>query len=114
MKSFNTRSLLSLGTFLFFILLIVSGIALHCPDYEHPTFALVYFKASHTIFGFGFLFFSIGHIWKNWKVMKSYITGKTGKVISKEMLIGLLIAMAILLITWVKAVNMANEHGISF
>jgi len=110
-KSFNWRSFLSIGTFLFFILLTVSGITLHVLEYK-PTFALGYFKASHTIFALVFLLFAIGHLLKNWKAIKSYMSGKAEKTVSKEMLICIVITVVTLMITLVKAIGMAKEHGI--
>ena len=110
-KSFNIRSFLSIGTFLFLILLAVSGIALHFLEYK-PTFALVYFKSSHTIFGLVFLLFAAGHLWKNWSAIKAYMSGKAKKIVSKEMLISLIILIVILLITLIKAIGMAKGHGV--
>ena len=111
-KSFNARSFLSIGTFLLFMLLTVSGMALHFLDHKSPTFVLVYFKVSHTIFAMCFLIFSVGHIWKNWNAIKSYMSEKAKKTVSKEMLIGIIIAIVILVTTWIKATDMAKEHGI--
>ena len=113
-KSFNIRSFLSLGTFLFFMLLAVSGIGLHIFEHKPPTFVLAYFKSSHTIFGFIFLSFSFGHILTNWKAIKSYIRSEDKKIFSKEMLASLIITTIILFITLFKAIEMAKEHGIQF
>ena len=90
-KSFNTRSFLSIGTFLFFILLAISGIALHITDHKPDTFHKVFFMVAHNISAVGFLIFAIGHILKNWKPIKSYMSGKTKKMVSREMLTGVII-----------------------
>lgn len=111
-KYIKNRSFLSIGTFLFFILLVFSGIGLHYLDYLSPSFLLIYFKTLHTISALGFLIFSIGHIWKNWKVIKSYMNGTAKKTMSKEMFIGVIMIIIILIISWFKAVTTANEYGI--
>jgi hypothetical protein len=108
---FKNRSFLSTGTFLFFVVLAVSGVGLHVLDHQSPTFVLVYFKTLHTIFAVGFLIFSIAHVWKNWKTFRSYI-GK--KAVSKEMIIVVVLTIIFLIISWFKAVSTANEHGIPF
>ena len=111
-KTFKTRSFLSIGAFLFFIILTFSGIGLHKLDYQAATFSLIYLKTLHTISAVGFLIFSIGHIWKNWKAIKSYMSGTTKKIMSKELFIGIVLLILVLVISWVKAIGMAKGHGV--
>jgi len=112
-KSFNTRSFLSIGTFLFFILLAISGIALHITDHKPNTFHKVFFMVAHNISAVGFLIFSIGHILKNWKPIKSYMSGKAKKTtVSKEMLICIIVLTVILALCLMKAVGMSKAHGL--
>jgi hypothetical protein len=113
-KSFNTRSFLSIGTFLFFIVLALSGIALHVTDHKPDTFFKVFSMVAHNISAVGFLIFSIGHILKNWKTIKSYMSGKAKKMISKEMLISIIILILILALCMIKAVGMSKAHGLIF
>jgi len=111
-KSFNTRSFLSIGTFLFFILLAMSGIALHITDHRPDSFFKVFSMVAHNIFAVGFLTFSIGHILKNWKAIKSYMSGSARKMVSREMLIGIIILIVILALCLIKAVGMSKSHGL--
>ena len=113
-KSFNTRSFLSIGTFLFFIVLALSGIALHVTDHKPYTFFKVFSMVAHNISAVGFLVFSIGHILKNWKAIKSYMSGKAKKMVSQEMLISIIILIVILVLCLVKAVGMSKAHGLIF
>jgi len=111
-KSFNTRSFLSMGTFLFFIVLAISGIALHITDHEPNTFHKVFFMVAHNISAVGFLIFSTGHILKNWKAIKSYMLGKAKRMLSHEMLISVIILVATLALCLIKAVGMSKAHGL--
>ena len=111
-KSFNTRTFLSIGTFLFFIVLALSGIALHVTDHKPDTFFKVFSMVAHNISAVGFLIFSAGHIFKNWKAIKSYISGRAKKMVSREMLIGIIILTVILALCLMKAVGMSKAHGL--
>lgn len=64
-KTLKTRSFLSIGTFLFFIILASSGIAIHITDYQPYTFFKIFAMTAHNISAVGFLIFAIGHIYKN-------------------------------------------------
>ena len=111
-KSFNTRSFLSIGTFLFFILLAISGIVLHATDNKPYTFHKVFFMVAHNISAVGFLIFATGHILKNWKPIKSYMSGKAKKMVSREMLTGIIILIVALALCLMKAVGMSKGHGL--
>ena len=111
-KSFNTRSFLSIGTFLFFILLAISGIVLHATDNKPYTFHKVFFMVAHNISAVGFLIFSIGHILKNWKPIKSYMSGRAKKMVSREMLISVIILIVVLALCLIKAIGMSKAHGL--
>ena len=111
-KSFNTRSFLSIGAFLFFIVLSLSGIALHVTDHKTDTLFKVFSMVAHNISAVGFLIFSIGHILKNWKAIKSYMSGKAKKVVSREMLIGIIILTVILALCLIKTFGMSKAHGL--
>jgi len=113
-KSFNTRSFLSIGTFLFFIVLTLSGIALFVTDHKPHTFFKVFSMVAHNISAVGFLIFSTGHILKNWKAIKSYMSGKAKKTVSREMLISVIILIVILALCLMKAVGMSKAHGLIF
>ena len=111
-KSFNTRSFLSIGTFLFFIVLALSGIALHVTDHKPYTFFKVFSMVAHNISAIGFLIFSTGHILKNWKAIKSYMSGNVKKMVSREMLISIIILTMILALCMMKTVGMSKAHGL--
>ena len=111
-KSFNTRSFLSIGTFLFFILLAISGIALHITDHRPYSFFKVFSMVAHNISAVGFLIFSIGHILKNWKAIKLYMSGSAKKMISREMLISIILMIVILALCLVKTIGMSKAHGL--
>ena len=111
-KSFNTRSFLSIGTFLFFIILSISGIALHITDHRPYSFFKVFSMVAHNIFAVGFLTFSIGHILKNWKAIKSYMSGSAKKMVNREMLINIIVLIVILVLCLVKAIGMSKAHGL--
>ena len=111
-KSFNTRSLLSIGTFLTFIVLALSGIALRITDHKPDTFFKVFSMVAHNISALGFLIFSIGHILKNWKAIKSYMSGKAKKMISREMLISIIILAVVLALCLVKSIGMSKAYGL--
>jgi len=111
-KSFNTRSFLSIGTFLFFIILSISGIALHITDHRPDSFFKVFSMVAHNISAVGFLIFSTGHILKNWKAIKSYMSGSAKKMVSREMLISIIILIVILVLCLVKTVGMSKVHGL--
>jgi len=111
-KSLNKRSFLSIGTFLFFIVLSLSGIALRITDHKPDTFFKVFSMVAHNISALGFLIFSIGHILKNWKAVKSYISGSVKKMISREMIISVIILAAVLALCLMKAVGMSKGHGL--
>ena len=111
-KSFNTWSFLSIGTFLFFIVLALSGIALHITNHKPYTFFKIFSMVAHNISAVGFLIFSIGHILKNWKAIKSYMSGKAKKMVSREMLISIIILIVILALCMIKAVGMSKGHGL--
>ena len=97
---------------MFFILLALSGIALHITDHKPYSFFKVFSMVAHNISAVGFLMFSTGHIHKNWKAIKSYISGSAKKMVSREMLISLIILIVILAICMVKAVGMSKAHGL--
>jgi len=111
-KSFNTRSFLSIGTFLFFIVLAISGIALHITDHRPYSFFKVFSMVAHNISAVGFLIFSIGHILKNWKAIKSYMSGSAKKMVNREMLINIIVLIVILVLCLVKAIGMSKAHGL--
>jgi len=113
-KTFNTRYFLSIGTFLFFILLAISGIILHITDHGPDTFLKVFSMVTHNISAVMFLIFSIGHILKNWKAIKSYMSGTAKKMVSREMLIGVILLIMILALCLIKTVGMSKAHGIIF
>ena len=113
-KTFNTRSFLSIGTFLFFILLTVSGIVLRITDHAPDTFLKVFSMVAHNISAVAFLIFSIGHILKNWKAIKSYMSGTAKKMVSREMLIGVILLIVTLALSLIKTIGMAKAHGIIF
>jgi len=113
-KSFNTRSFLSIGSFLFFIVLALSGIVLHITDHKPDTFFKVFSMVVHNISAVGFLIFSTGHILKNWKAIKSYMLGSAKKMVSREMLISIIILTMILALCIMKAVGMSKAHGLIF
>ena len=109
-KSFNTRSFISIGIFLFFIVLAISGVVLHATDNKPDTFHKVFFMVAHNISAVGFLIFSTVHILKNWKAIKSYMSGKTKKMISREMLVGIILLILILTLCLIKTVDMSKAH----
>jgi len=111
-KSFNTRSFFSIGTFLFFIVLVLSGIALHITDHRPYSFFKVFSMVAHNISAVGCLIFSIGHIMKNWKAIKSYMSGSAKKMVSREMLISIIILIVILALCLVKSIGMSKAHGL--
>jgi len=106
------RSFLSVGTFLFFIVLSLSGIALYITDHKPDTFFKVFSMVAHNISAVGFLIFSAGHIFKNWKTIKSYISGRAKKMVSREMLICIIILTVVLALCLMKAVGMSKAHGL--
>ena len=106
------RSFLSIGTFLFFILLAISGIALHITDHRPYSFFKVFSMVAHNISAVGFLIFSIGHILKNWKAIKLYMSGSAKKMISREMLISIILMIVILALCLVKTIGMSKAHGL--
>ena len=108
------RSFLSIGTLLFFIFLATSGIALHITDHKPDTFHKVFFMVVHNISAIGFLIFVTGHILKNWKPIKSYISGNTKKIVSREMLIGIIMLTVVLALCLMKTVGMSKAHGLIF
>lgn len=110
--TFKTRSFLSIGTFLFFIMLASSGIALKITDHQSYTFFKILSTSVHNISAIGFLIFAIWHIMKNWKAIKSYMSGTAKKIVSREMLAGLILIVIIVIMCWIKAVNTASEYGI--
>lgn len=73
--TFKTRSFLSIGTFLFLIMLAASGISLKITDHQSYSFLKIFSMSVHNISAIGFLIFSTGHIMKNWKAIKSYMSG---------------------------------------
>lgn len=111
-NTFKTRSFLSIGTFLFFIMLAASGIALKITDHQSYTFLKIFSTTVHNISAIGFLIFSTGHIAKNWKAIKSYMSGTARKIVSREMLAGLILIVIIVIICCIKAVNTASEYGV--
>ena len=111
-KTLTSRSFLSIGTFLFFIVLTISGIALQKIGHAPYTFLKIFFIVAHNISAMLFLIFSIGHIIKNWKAIKSYMSGNAKKIISREMLIGVILLIITLIICCVVAIRAAKEHGI--
>lgn len=113
-KTFKTRPFFSIGMLFSFLILVLSGIGLFVMNYQSPTFVLVCFKSAHIAFALIFMFFSIGHIWINWRHIRLYVKGNAKKSISKEMIAGLLVIIIVLVISWLKAIDMANEHGIPF
>ena len=113
-KTFNTRSFLSIGTFLFFLVLALSGIALHITDNKPYSFFKVFAMVTHNISAVGFLIFSAGHILKNWKAIKSYMSGSEKKVVSREMLISIVILIVIFALCMMKTVGMSKAHGLIF
>ena len=108
-KSFNTRSFISIGIFLLFMVLAISGVVLHATDNKPDTFHKVFFMVVHNISAVGFLIFSTVHILKNWKAIKSYMSGK---MISREMLVGIILLILILTLCLIKTVGMAKAHGL--
>ena len=114
-KVFKSRQFLSIGTFLFFIILTISGVALHKMNHHTDfTFMLVFCKTLHTISAAAFMVFAALHTRKNWKSIKSYMSGVAKMSVSREMWIAILLTIFTVLISIVKAVGTANEHGISF
>jgi hypothetical protein len=115
-KTFKTRSFLSIGTFLFFILLASAGIVIYITDHQPYTFLKIFAMTAHNISAAGFLIFVTVHIFKNWKAIKSYMSGTASgtakKIVSREMLIVVILLIIILALCWIKAVSTANEHGI--
>ena len=112
-REIKSRPFLSIGTFLFFLVLVISGIALHKMNH-HTTysFVFIFYKTLHTISAMVFLIFSALHIWKNWKAITSYMSGTAKKSVSKEMFIVIILTIITLIISIIKTVSTANEHGI--
>ena len=114
-KKIKSRPFLSIGTFLFFIILVISGVALHKMNHHTSySFMFIFCKTLHTISAMIFLIFSTLHIWKNWKVIKSYMSGAAKMYVSKEMWIVILFTIFVLIISVAKSIGTANEHGIPF
>ena len=114
-KEIKSRSFLSIGTFLFLIILSISGVALHKMNHQESySFMFIFYKTLHTISAMVFLIFSTLHIWKNWKAITSYMKGATKMSVSKEMWIIILLTIFILIISIVRSIGVANEYGISF
>ena len=111
-KTFNSRSFLSIGAFLFFVLLSVSGIVLHAKDDKPYDFSKIFFIVAHNVSAVIFLIFSIGHILKNRKAIKSYMSGSAKKMISREMLMGMILLIVILVVCYTKAMSVAVANGI--
>jgi hypothetical protein len=112
-KKFNSRAFVSIGTFLFFIGLVASGIMLQITEHQPISLLQVYSKVLHNFSAIAFLVFAISHLMKNWKAMKTHITGIKKKVISKEMLWGLLLFVIITGGCLILSYFLIDLHGIN-
>jgi tellurite resistance protein TehA-like permease len=90
-RKFNNCAFVSIGTFLFFIGLVASGIMLQITEHQPLSLLKIYSKVLHNFTAIAFLVFAVCHLIKNRKAMKTHITGIKKKVIGKEMLFGLLL-----------------------
>jgi predicted transporter len=111
-KRFNSRAFVSIGTFIFFVCLAVSGIMLQVTDHQPYTFWKVYWKVMHNFAAIAFLIFSLGHISRNWKVLQNYVTKAKNIIISKEMIAGLIILTAIAVECWILSKLLMQHHNI--
>jgi len=105
MKSFSWRAFISLGLFVSFLMLIVSGIILYLAppgrvanwtDWHLLGLSKQAWQNQHTIFSFSFALLSIFHLFSiNWKAFWSYIAAKSHAGLGKpvEIFSILLIAM---------------------
>ena len=114
-KEIKSRPFLSIGTFLFLIMLVISGVALHKMNHHTSySFAFIFCKTLHTISAVAFMIFAALHTRKNWKAITSYMSGTTKMSVSKEMWIAVVLMVVTLILSIVKTIGTANEHGISF
>ncbi|MDR3251873.1 MAG: hypothetical protein LBT42_09470 [Tannerella sp.] len=113
-KKLKLRPFLSVGTFFFLISLVISGIVIHVTDHQPYTFTKIYCMVLHNISALCFLVFSAGHVFENWKSLRSYISGTAKRYVSVETLIVAALMLAVLLICRVKTLNLIEEHGITF
>jgi len=114
-REIKSRPFLSIGTFLFLILLVISGVVLHKMNHHTSySFAFIFCKTLHTISAIAFMVFATLHTRKNWKAITSYMLGTAKKSVSKEMWIALGLTIVTFIISIVKTIATANEHGISF
>jgi len=105
MKPFSWRAFISLGLFVSFLMLIVSGIVLYLAppgrvanwtDWQLLGLSKQAWQNQHTIFSFTFALLSIFHLFSiNWKAFWSYIAAKTHAGLGKpfEIFSILLLAM---------------------
>ena len=63
--SFNNRAFVSVGTLLFFIGLVISGIGIQTTGHEAISFVKVYWIVIHNFMAITFIVFSISHIRRN-------------------------------------------------
>jgi hypothetical protein len=111
-ERFNSRAFVSIGTFVFFICLAVSGIMLQATDHQPYTFGKVYWTVMHNFAAIAFLIFALGHIGRNWKALKNYITKAKSTDNSKEMFAGLLIFTVIVSGCWILSKLLMQHHNI--
>jgi hypothetical protein len=70
------RAIVSVGLFILFILLIVSAIIIQVEEDDPQSFGLHAWTAVHAVCGTVFMAFVIFHLIYNWKMFRSYLTGK--------------------------------------
>lgn len=107
----TTRPFISIATFATFLCLAVSGVVLQTTDHQPYTPAKVFFIVLHNISAIFFLMFTILHILKNWKAIKTYIKGKNTRKISREFIVGCILLLIILIVCWLKTVYILHTHN---
>jgi len=84
----NKKKLVSLGIAAVFLALGTTGLLLYLVQHNKPT------KVIHTTFGLFFVAVAIFHIINNWGSLVSYVKGKAGAGIAKELVIVAVLAAA--------------------
>ena len=109
---FNSRAFVSIGVLLVFICLAISGIMLQITDHQSYTFWKVYWKVMHNFVAIAFLVFSLGHIGRNRKALKSYISKANSATIGKEMIFGIILLALIILACFSLSIYLMQIHNI--
>jgi hypothetical protein len=113
-KSFNGKAFISIGTLLFFIGLLVSGIAIQATEHQLNAFWKIYWKATHNLMAIGFIIFALLHTGQNMGALKKYIVAKAKNSVSTELTAGLILLATIAWGCWLIARYLMKIHQISF